>query len=69
MSPTQQQPRCLIIGAGLGGLALAQCLREKNISCEIYERDAADGARAQGWAISLHEWYTIVIPRPYKSQC
>ncbi|KAJ5688796.1 hypothetical protein N7462_003188 [Penicillium macrosclerotiorum] len=46
----------LIVGAGLGGLALAQALRRKNIPFRIFERDAQYGVREQGWAISLHPW-------------
>ncbi|KAK4500042.1 hypothetical protein PRZ48_008228 [Zasmidium cellare] len=44
----------LISGAGLGGLALAQCLRKQNISYEIFERDESPDARFQGWAIAIH---------------
>lgn len=44
----------LIVGGGLGGLALAQCLRKQGISFEIFERDADEHARFQGWAIALH---------------
>lgn len=46
----------LIIGAGLGGLALAQTLRRHSIPSRIFEGDAQHGAREQGWAISLHLW-------------
>lgn len=46
----------LIVGAGLGGLALAQTLRRHSIPFRIFERDAQHGAREQGWAISLHSW-------------
>lgn len=46
----------LIVGAGLGGLALAQSLHRKKIPFHIFEREAQDGVRNQGWAISLHPW-------------
>lgn len=46
----------LIIGAGLGGLSLAQSLRKQEISFEIFERDADEDARFQGWAIALHSY-------------
>lgn len=49
----------LIIGAGLGGLSLAQMLRKQGVSFEIFERDQDEDARFQGWAISLH-MYVIV---------
>ncbi|KAH8902857.1 FAD/NAD(P)-binding domain-containing protein [Coniochaeta sp. PMI_546] len=44
----------LIVGAGIGGLTLAQTLRKQGISFEIFERDADRNARFQGWAIALH---------------
>ncbi|KAJ5687567.1 hypothetical protein N7536_010186 [Penicillium majusculum] len=44
----------LIVGGGLGGLSLAQSLRKQGISFEIFERDADENARFQGWAIALH---------------
>ncbi|KAH8896019.1 putative monooxygenase [Thozetella sp. PMI_491] len=47
-------PHVLIIGGGLGGLALAQILRKQAISFEVFERDADETVRPQGWAIGLH---------------
>ncbi|KAI3331460.1 FAD/NAD(P)-binding domain-containing protein [Xylariaceae sp. AK1471] len=44
----------LIVGAGVGGLSLAQSLRKQNISFEIFERDHDADARFQGWAIAMH---------------
>ncbi|KAF7502831.1 hypothetical protein GJ744_005010 [Endocarpon pusillum] len=44
----------LIVGGGLGGLSLAQCLRKQGISFEIFERDVNEHARFQGWAIAIH---------------
>ncbi|KAF4987987.1 hypothetical protein FGRMN_10035 [Fusarium graminum] len=52
-------PSCdpvLIVGAGLGGLVLAQALRKADIPFRLFERDADPQARTQGWAISLHSW-------------
>ncbi len=47
-------PHVLIIGAGIGGLFLAQFLRKRGVSFEIFERDASASARGQGWALGLH---------------
>ncbi|KAH8675418.1 hypothetical protein BX600DRAFT_534880 [Xylariales sp. PMI_506] len=47
-------PHVLILGAGLGGLTLAQSLRKNGVSFEIFERDHDNHDRLQGWAISLH---------------
>ncbi|KAJ1335018.1 salicylate hydroxylase [Microdochium nivale] len=44
----------LIVGGGLGGLSLAQCLRKQGISFEVFERDESPQARFQGWAIGIH---------------
>lgn len=46
----------LIVGAGLGGLAVAQGLRNKGISYEIFDRDESEDSRFQGWAIFMHTY-------------
>lgn len=43
----------LIVGAGIGGLFLAQFLRKQGVSFSIFERDASPEARTAGWAIGL----------------
>lgn len=48
-------PHVLIIGAGLGGLMLAQCLRKKGVSFEIFERDESESSRGPGFALGLKE--------------
>jgi 2-polyprenyl-6-methoxyphenol hydroxylase-like FAD-dependent oxidoreductase len=53
-SATTSKPHVLILGAGLGGLTLAQALRKKGISFEVFEKDKGLHARFQGWAIGLH---------------
>lgn len=53
-SLSASKPHVLILGAGLGGLTLAQALRRKNISYEVFERDHDSHERLQGWAIALH---------------
>ncbi|MEU8636628.1 NAD(P)/FAD-dependent oxidoreductase [Amycolatopsis sp. NPDC048633] len=42
-----------VIGAGLGGLCLAQGLREAGIDVEVFERDPGVHARFQGYRIGL----------------
>ncbi|MDE1149242.1 MAG: NAD(P)/FAD-dependent oxidoreductase [Azospirillaceae bacterium] len=42
-----------IIGAGLGGLCLAQALTRAGIDCAVYERDAALDSRPQGYRLRI----------------
>lgn len=42
-----------IIGAGLGGLALAQGLKSRGISITVYEADPAPDSRIQGYRIRI----------------
>ena len=43
-----------IVGAGLGGLLLAQGLIRRGIACRVFERDRDPGGRSQGYRISLN---------------
>src|SRR5262245_30786756 len=45
----------IVIGAGLGGLALAQALRQHGIEAEVYEQDTGIEARFQGYRIGLSQ--------------
>ncbi|MFM0299100.1 FAD-dependent monooxygenase [Paraburkholderia sediminicola] len=42
-----------IIGAGLGGLCLAQGLKQAGIAFDVYERDPAAASRSQGYRIRV----------------
>ena len=56
MSGPKDSGKVLIIGAGLGGLALAQVLHNHGVPFELFERDGAPSARKQGWAVALVEY-------------
>jgi 2-polyprenyl-6-methoxyphenol hydroxylase-like FAD-dependent oxidoreductase len=45
--------KVLIIGAGLGGLTLAQSLARSGIAVEIFERDTSPWDRPQGYRLHL----------------
>ncbi|WP_225728255.1 MULTISPECIES: NAD(P)/FAD-dependent oxidoreductase [unclassified Nocardia] len=45
--------RVIVIGAGLGGLCLAQGLRRSGIDVAVYERDTSLTARAQGHRLHI----------------
>src|SRR5215471_15453114 len=45
--------RVVIIGGGIGGLALAQGLRREGISAAVYERDRSLTSRLQGYRVHI----------------
>ncbi|KAI0419884.1 FAD/NAD(P)-binding domain-containing protein [Xylaria grammica] len=53
MSLDTTKPHVLIVGAGLAGLTLAQCLRKQGVSFEIFDKDD-DLITRHGYAIGMH---------------
>ena len=47
-------PEVVIIGAGIGGLCLAQGLRKAGIPVQVYERDTRPGSRWEGYRIAIN---------------
>src|SRR5215468_5080190 len=44
----------VIIGGGIGGLALAQGLKKAGVSVAVYERDRAVASRLQGYRVHIN---------------
>ncbi|OTB11661.1 hypothetical protein K445DRAFT_26381 [Daldinia sp. EC12] len=61
MSEARYKPKVLIVGAGLGGLTLAQIFRKNGIPFEIFERDEHDVARTQGWSLTMHTFVPTIL--------
>lgn len=53
--PNLAFPRVAIIGAGLGGLALAVACRHRGIPFKIFERDAHFDQRSQGYGLTMQQ--------------
>ncbi|WP_353146548.1 NAD(P)/FAD-dependent oxidoreductase [Chryseobacterium sp.] len=54
MRQKSKNKRIAIIGAGLGGLCLAQGLKKNGIDCVIFEKDSAINTRSQGYRIRIN---------------
>ncbi|KAK4675949.1 hypothetical protein QC764_507720 [Podospora pseudoanserina] len=55
MTSSRPKLHVIIIGAGISGLVLAQCLRKQGISFEIFERDEGPAVRKGGYCLGLHD--------------
>jgi 2-polyprenyl-6-methoxyphenol hydroxylase-like FAD-dependent oxidoreductase len=61
MPQLDRDSKVLIIGAGPGGLAFGQILRNHGVEFEIFERDSTLNDRNQGWAVALLEWVALQL--------
>src|SRR5689334_12530827 len=48
-------PKVLVVGAGVGGLCLAQGLRGAGFDVRVFERDATAATRGQGYRLRIDE--------------
>ena len=52
---TENYPHIAIIGAGIGGVALAVACLHRGIPFSLYERDSSFDARSQGYGLTLQQ--------------
>ncbi len=52
---TERLPHVAIIGAGIGGMALAVACKHRGIPFTLYERDTSFDARSQGYGLTLQQ--------------
>lgn len=55
IADTKNYPHVAIIGAGIGGIALAVACLHRGIPFTLYERDNSFDARAQGYGLTLQQ--------------
>lgn len=55
IADTENYPHVAIIGAGIGGVALAVACLHRSIPFTLYERDSSFNARAQGYGLTLQQ--------------
>ncbi len=56
MKPSTTPPlHVIVIGAGLGGLCLAQGLKKHGVAVTVYEKDASPFSRTQGYRIRIDQ--------------
>ncbi|MFP9098046.1 FAD-dependent oxidoreductase [Flavobacterium sp. RHBU_24] len=55
VADTEKYPHVAIIGAGMGGVALAVACLHRGIPFTLYERDADFNARSQGYGLTLQQ--------------
>src|ERR1700676_1360397 len=55
VADSENYPHVAIIGAGIGGVALAVACLHRGIPFTLYERDSSFDARAQGYGLTLQQ--------------
>ncbi len=55
IADSENYPHLAIIGAGIGGMALAVACLHRGIPFTLYERDSSFDARAQGYGLTLQQ--------------
>src|SRR5262249_5956775 len=60
-APGQRQLHVVIVGAGVGGLTLAQGLKKAGVSVAVYERDRAPTDRVQGYRVHINPTGSVAL--------
>ena len=60
IADTENYPHVAIIGAGIGGVALAVACLHRQIPFTLYERDLNFEARSQGYGLTLQQAYKAI---------
>lgn len=55
LADSENYPHVAIVGAGIGGMALAVACLHRGIPFTLYERDSSFDARAQGYGLTLQQ--------------
>ena len=56
LPPYPESPRVAIVGAGIGGAALALALQQRGVHVSLFERDASFLTRKQGYGLTLQKY-------------
>ena len=60
VADTENYPHVAIIGAGIGGVALAVACLHRQIPFTLYERDSNFETRSQGYGLTLQQAYKAI---------
>ncbi|MGK2879688.1 MAG: FAD-dependent oxidoreductase [Mycobacterium sp.] len=59
------QPKAVVIGAGIAGLAAATGLAERGVAVDVVERETYLGGRVGGWSETLHDGAEVAMNRGF----
>jgi carotenoid phi-ring synthase / carotenoid chi-ring synthase len=60
-----QQPRVVVVGGGIAGMAAAVALAERGVQVQLVEREQQLGGRLRGWPTTLTDGSTVTMSRGF----